>query len=142
MRELATALRRGDAVEVHRIAHTIKGAVDSCGASRAYDAAMVLERLGRGGEVGDAMSVYETLDRGDRARAARAGRVRRRRRAREGDGGAAYARRSHRGEPGLMAVVLVVDDSPLDRTRAGGLLKKGDGLSPHLRDATGARRWR
>ena len=63
MRELATALRRGDAVEVHRIAHTIKGAVDSCGASRAYDAAMVLERLGRGGTVDDAMSVYETLDR-------------------------------------------------------------------------------
>jgi len=63
MRELATAVRRGDAVEVHRIAHTIKGAVDSCGASRAYDAAMVLERLGRGGAVDDAMSVYETLER-------------------------------------------------------------------------------
>jgi CheY-like chemotaxis protein len=29
-----------------------------------------------------------------------------------------------------MAVVLVVDDSPLDRTRTGGLLKKGDGLTP------------
>jgi CheY-like chemotaxis protein len=29
-----------------------------------------------------------------------------------------------------MSVVLVVDDSPLDRTRTGGLLKKGNGLSP------------
>lgn len=29
-----------------------------------------------------------------------------------------------------MAVVLVVDDSPVDRTRAGGLLKKGTDLSP------------
>jgi CheY-like chemotaxis protein len=29
-----------------------------------------------------------------------------------------------------MPVVLVVDDSPLDRTRAGGLLKKGDSLHP------------
>jgi len=29
-----------------------------------------------------------------------------------------------------MPVVLVVDDSPLDRTRAGGLLKKGDSLAP------------
>ena len=29
-----------------------------------------------------------------------------------------------------MPIVLVVDDSPLDRTRTGGLLKKGEGLSP------------
>jgi CheY-like chemotaxis protein len=29
-----------------------------------------------------------------------------------------------------MPVVLVVDDSPLDRTRTGGLLKKAEGLSP------------
>ncbi len=29
-----------------------------------------------------------------------------------------------------MAVVLVVDDSPVDRTRAGGLLKKGPDLTP------------
>jgi len=29
-----------------------------------------------------------------------------------------------------MAVILIVDDSALDRTRAGGLLKKGEGLSP------------
>src|SRR5687768_17320524 len=29
-----------------------------------------------------------------------------------------------------MAVVLVVDDSPVDRTRAGGLLKKRPGLIP------------
>jgi CheY-like chemotaxis protein len=63
MRELAAALRRGDAVEVHRIAHTVKGAVDSCGASRAYDAAMVLERMGRGGDFDDAMAVYATLER-------------------------------------------------------------------------------
>jgi HPt (histidine-containing phosphotransfer) domain-containing protein len=63
MRELGSALRRGDAVEVHRIAHTVKGAVDSCGASRAYDAAMVLERMGRGGEFDDAMTVFATLER-------------------------------------------------------------------------------
>jgi HPt (histidine-containing phosphotransfer) domain-containing protein len=48
---------------VQRIAHTVKGAVDSCGASRAYDAAMVLERMGRGGEFEDAMTVYATLER-------------------------------------------------------------------------------
>ena len=48
MRDLESALGRRDAAEVHRLAHTIKGAVDSCGAARAYDAAMVLERMGRG----------------------------------------------------------------------------------------------
>ena len=62
-RELAGAIRRRDAVEVHRIAHTIKGAVDSCGASRAYDAAMVLERMGRAGELDDAEAVFATLER-------------------------------------------------------------------------------
>ena len=40
---------------------------------------------------------------------------------------AAYADR-HRG--GLMPVVLVVDDSSVDRARAGGLLKKATELTP------------
>ncbi len=63
MRELGDALRRGDAAEVDRLAHTIKGAVDSCGAARAYDAAMLLERMGRGGDLGGAPTAYATLDR-------------------------------------------------------------------------------
>jgi len=63
MRELGDALGRGDAAEVHRLAHTIKGAVDSCGAGRAYDAAMLLERMGRGGDLGGAPAAYATLDR-------------------------------------------------------------------------------
>jgi two-component system sensor histidine kinase/response regulator len=63
MRELGSALGRGDAAEVHRLAHTIKGAVDSCGAARAYDAAMLLERMGRGGDLGGAPAAYATLDR-------------------------------------------------------------------------------
>ena len=63
MRELSDALGRGDAVEVHRLAHTIKGAVDSCGAARAYDAAMLLERMGQGGDLGGAPAAYATLDR-------------------------------------------------------------------------------
>jgi signal transduction histidine kinase/CheY-like chemotaxis protein len=63
MRELGSALGRGDAAEVHRLAHTIKGAVDSCGAARAYDAAMLLERMGRRGELGGAPAAYATLDR-------------------------------------------------------------------------------
>jgi two-component system sensor histidine kinase/response regulator len=63
MRDLGGALSRGDAAEVHRLAHTIKGAVDSCGAARAYDAAMLLERMGRGGELDGAPAAYATLDR-------------------------------------------------------------------------------
>ena len=56
-------LERGDAAEVQRIAHTIKGAVDSCGASRAYDAAMLLERMGRDGELGGAPAALAALER-------------------------------------------------------------------------------
>ena len=48
---------------MHRLAHTIKGAVDSCGAARAYDAAMLLERMGRHGDLGSAPAAYATLDR-------------------------------------------------------------------------------
>ena len=63
MQELESALARQDAGEVHRVAHTIKGAVDSCGAARAYDAAMVLERMGRAGDLSNARSVFGTLAR-------------------------------------------------------------------------------
>jgi signal transduction histidine kinase/DNA-binding response OmpR family regulator len=61
MRDLEGAIQRGDAALVQRLAHTIKGAVDSCGASRAYDAAMLLERMGRGGELRGAREEYATL---------------------------------------------------------------------------------
>ena len=103
MRDLEGALRRRDAAEVHRIAHTIKGAVDSCGAARAYDARLLLERMAP------------------------------RRRAREGRPAAFATPRSGAGplasgarpptpeaaprEGALMSVVLVVDDSPVDRAR-------------------------
>jgi CheY-like chemotaxis protein len=63
IRDLGSALGRGDAAEVHRLAHTIKGAVDSCGAARAYDAAMVLERMGRQGDLAAAAAAYAALDR-------------------------------------------------------------------------------
>jgi HPt (histidine-containing phosphotransfer) domain-containing protein len=62
LRDLGAAIDRGDGAEVQRVAHTIKGAVDSCGASRAYDAAMVLERMGRSGDLGEALSVFTKLD--------------------------------------------------------------------------------
>jgi len=62
LRQLGSAIDRGDAAEVQRVAHTVKGAVDSCGASRAYDAAMVLERMGRAADLGEALAVYHKLD--------------------------------------------------------------------------------
>ena len=34
---------------LQRLAHAVKGAVDSCGASAAFDAAMLLERIGSAG---------------------------------------------------------------------------------------------
>ena len=62
MSELDGALHRGDPDEVQRLAHTIKGAVDSCGAPQAYDAAMLLERMGRGGELDGAWTQYTALE--------------------------------------------------------------------------------
>jgi two-component system sensor histidine kinase/response regulator len=63
MRELKAALAGGDAVELCRVAHAVKGAVDSCGASAAYDAAMLLERMGRDRDLGGAATAYDALER-------------------------------------------------------------------------------
>jgi HPt (histidine-containing phosphotransfer) domain-containing protein len=63
MRELKGALASGDAVELCRVAHAVKGAVDSCGASAAYDAAMLLERMGRDADLGGAGAAYDALER-------------------------------------------------------------------------------
>src|SRR5207244_1735993 len=72
----------------------------------------------------------------DRARAADRTRARRARRLLDArrDHAAWVARGERRGPAGgrasLMAVILVVDDSPVDRARAGGLLKKRPELTP------------
>jgi two-component system, sensor histidine kinase and response regulator len=62
-REIESALQRRDAGELRRVAHAIKGAVDSCGASRAYDAAMLLERMGRVADLEGAPAAYAALAR-------------------------------------------------------------------------------
>ena len=59
---LPSPLASRSVAEVQRLAHTIKGAVDSCGATQAYDAAMLLERMGRGGEFEGARAQYAKLD--------------------------------------------------------------------------------
>jgi HPt (histidine-containing phosphotransfer) domain-containing protein len=61
MAELAGAVKAADAAVVQRVAHTIKGAVDNCGASAAYEIAMRLERMGREGELAGAEDVRVEL---------------------------------------------------------------------------------
>jgi signal transduction histidine kinase/CheY-like chemotaxis protein/HPt (histidine-containing phosphotransfer) domain-containing protein len=58
--EIRAAVAAGDAAKLRRAAHTIKGAVDNCGASTAFDAALRLERIGseeRLGEAEEALSI-------------------------------------------------------------------------------------
>jgi two-component system sensor histidine kinase/response regulator len=63
MAALRTAIDKSDAAELRRIAHTVKGAVDSCGASGAFDAAMLLERVGASGDFSSAPSALAALER-------------------------------------------------------------------------------
>ena len=143
MQALRGALERRDAAALRITAHAVKGAVDSCGASGAFDAAMLLERIGAEGNLACAPAALAVLERRiERARVELGAYLARdarawRRGGRRGDAG----RRAGGERAGLMAVVLVVDDSPVDRTRAGGLLKKRPDLTPAFA-STGARRWR
>ena len=71
MQALRGALDRRDAAALRITAHAVKGAVDSCGASGAFDAAMLLERIGAAGDLtGAAPAALAVLDRRiERARA-------------------------------------------------------------------------
>jgi HPt (histidine-containing phosphotransfer) domain-containing protein len=69
MQGLRAAVSGRDAAELRRVAHAVKGAVDSCGASGAFDAAMLLERIGVGGDLTGAPAALAALERRiDRAR--------------------------------------------------------------------------
>jgi len=70
MQALRAALNGRDAAELRRVAHAVKGAVDSCGASGAFDAAMLLERVGASGDLSSAPAALAALERRiERARA-------------------------------------------------------------------------
>jgi HPt (histidine-containing phosphotransfer) domain-containing protein len=58
---LRAAVEGGDAVAVHQIAHTLKGALASLHASAALALAQELEARGRAGDVGDAGPLVERL---------------------------------------------------------------------------------
>src|SRR6202012_5170942 len=51
MTDLRVAVGARDAARLQRAAHTLKGALDSCGASSAVGEARELERLGREGKL-------------------------------------------------------------------------------------------
>jgi signal transduction histidine kinase/CheY-like chemotaxis protein len=51
LKRIDEAVAAGNAVELRRLAHTVKGAADQCGISRVFEGAFELERLSRDGRV-------------------------------------------------------------------------------------------
>jgi signal transduction histidine kinase/CheY-like chemotaxis protein/HPt (histidine-containing phosphotransfer) domain-containing protein len=60
--DIRAAIVAGDPAKLKRAAHTLKGAVDSCGASRAYDFALRLERMGGEGRINGSEDIFATLE--------------------------------------------------------------------------------
>ena len=60
--DLRAAVAAADAPWVRRVAHTIKGAVDNCGAGSAFDAAFRLERMAGEGRLSGAGEAADALD--------------------------------------------------------------------------------
>jgi len=56
------ALSAKDAERLQRAAHSLKGAVSTLAAQKAFDAALRLERLGRAGDLGEADKAYAALE--------------------------------------------------------------------------------
>ncbi|MBM4118517.1 response regulator [bacterium] len=59
--EIENAVRNGDSDALSQSAHTLKGAVGNFSAQSAYDAAYVLEKIGRSGDLSEAASSYRVL---------------------------------------------------------------------------------
>jgi two-component system, sensor histidine kinase and response regulator len=62
MAELRLAYDQGDAKQVERAAHGLKGSVANFGAKRAVDAAYQIEQLGRVGKLGAVSEPLQSLD--------------------------------------------------------------------------------
>ena len=60
--ELRAALMASDGERLLRVAHTLKGAVDHCGASSAFDLALTLERMGRNEDMVGARAALTELE--------------------------------------------------------------------------------
>ncbi|MBI3408993.1 MAG: response regulator [Planctomycetes bacterium] len=59
--QLRTALAQGEAMAVHKAAHTLKGAVSNFAAQAAREMAQTLENMGRANDLSGAGDVYEAL---------------------------------------------------------------------------------
>ncbi len=60
--EMRRGIEAGDGEAVRRAAHTLKGAVDHCGASSAFDLALVVERMGRNDDMAGARGAFQELN--------------------------------------------------------------------------------
>jgi HPt (histidine-containing phosphotransfer) domain-containing protein len=60
--EIRRALERGDAPDLARAAHSLKGTLATLSATQAQNAALRLEILGRGGELADAAGAFAELE--------------------------------------------------------------------------------
>ncbi|MCK5329397.1 MAG: Hpt domain-containing protein, partial [Candidatus Latescibacteria bacterium] len=60
--ELLESLENGDAGQIERRAHSLKGAVGNFGAKSAYDLAYELETRGRESRLNGAIQVYQKLE--------------------------------------------------------------------------------
>ena len=63
MADIREAVDKRDAPHLKRAAHTLKGAVDSCGGPRVYAAALTLETMGREAKLDGASEALGTLER-------------------------------------------------------------------------------
>jgi len=62
MTEIRKAVERADAPVLERSAHTLKGSVGNFGARRAFELSFNLEQMGRNGDFGHAIEVFEQLE--------------------------------------------------------------------------------
>lgn len=63
MKEIRDAMAAGDARAVERAAHSLKGCVANFGANSAFEAALAMERKGRGGDLSGIHELYAQLER-------------------------------------------------------------------------------
>lgn len=61
--EIRTAVEMRDATKLDRSAHALKGCVSNFGAQQLYDAALTLERMGRGGDLAGVDPAFRSLER-------------------------------------------------------------------------------
>jgi HPt (histidine-containing phosphotransfer) domain-containing protein len=62
LEETRNAAARGDALEVERTAHGLKGSVANFGAGRVVEAALRLEQSGRRRDLSEVAQVFNTLE--------------------------------------------------------------------------------